>query len=323
MQQKLILIKHAMHDAGLPWAATALAFALMALNLGTMAMLGMAPRLDQFLLVLALSLALLGGCAVYAHWRCAPVLAGIFAALAVHLTAGSFGGVQAMLGVAAGFPLVDSTLARIDHSFGISHPDMLVWLAGWPDQAVWLGYIYSTTVPLITLVAFFLAMRSDFDRLRIYLSTFVLMLTMTVLIATVTPAIGTYVHYHIEPSVLARLPTGSGIYHLSDFHRLRAGEVASLGPFELNGVITFPSFHAAMALLITFGLGGSRFSAAIGWCICIPTLIATVLVGGHFVIDLVGGSLIFAVALMASRKWYGPGQVRRGARFPLADPAAA
>jgi membrane-associated phospholipid phosphatase len=63
---------------------------------------------------------------------------------------------------------------------------------------------------------------------------------------------------------------------------------------SLDGVISFPSFHATMALITAamWRKNPLAFLAAGAWSLLV--LLGTVPCGGHYLVDLIGGGAIWA-----------------------------
>jgi hypothetical protein len=296
MQVRGSAVVGALQAVGVPPAGLLIAVGMVPLTLIWMAATRAEAKLDQVALALGVGLLLLAGAWLYSAKRNAPVLAAVLGVVGLHWLAAAFAGLQAMLGLAAGFPLIDGHLAAIDRAFGIDHRAIWSWAAARPDTAHALDLVYKASVPLVTLVGVGLALARKFAHLQRYMLLFVLTVTLTALVSTVTPAVGTFVHLGIAPEVQVRLPAGAGVFHMHEFTLLRSGAPFAIGPFELNGVVTFPSFHTCMALLIAYGLAGFRHGRAPGLLIALATLAATVVIGGHYVVDLLGGGAVFAMA---------------------------
>jgi uncharacterized membrane protein len=77
------------------------------------------------------------------------------------------------------------------------------------------------------------------------------------LLACLMPAIGPFTALGLPRSTLELLPTGAGTYHLEAFEAYRTASVRTIDVTQLEGVVTFPSFHMAMALAIAYAYRGS------------------------------------------------------------------
>jgi membrane-associated phospholipid phosphatase len=126
-------------------------------------------------------------------------------------------------------------------------------------------------------------------------------LTLSVLISAAYPAVGAFVHYGTPAAVLDLLPEGSGIYHLPKFEAYRSGEVSTIDFAQLQGVLTFPSFHCAMALMTAYAFRGMRWLAGLGYGWNGLVIVSTIPIGGHYAVDLLVGALVWSVFAALAR----------------------
>jgi membrane-associated phospholipid phosphatase len=109
-----------------------------------------------------------------------------------------------------------------------------------------------------------------------------LALLTTVAIGTVMPALG--------PNEIYRIPSA-----WSDVVRdLRAGTHA---PLKYVGIITFPSFHATMAVMWTLALRDMRYGFYVAACVNGLMYLACMPIGYHYLVDVIVGGAIGIGAL--------------------------
>jgi len=244
----------------------------------------------------------------YGTWRPAPILSNISGAVAVLFLSIGTAGVMSLVGLRYRFPLIDETLAKIDCSLAIDLPSITAWFADHPalSSLLWIAYA-SSFVQLFGLVVLLAVLRRE-DKLWELVFVCSLTIVAAASFSTVWPAIGAFAHFDYPPDVLEKLPPGSGTYHLAKFEYFRNSFAPVLSFSSLQGVVTFPSFHCCLALMTIFAAVGSRwlFWTLTGWNILV--LISTIPIGGHYVIDLAGGGLLWligvalAAALSRSRR---------------------
>ena len=73
---------------------------------------------------------------------------------------------------------------------------------------------------------------------------------------------------------------------------------------ELAGIVTFPSFHAAAAVLYLWAFWPVRWFGPIAIVANCAMLLATPIGGGHYFVDVFAGIAIAASSIMAA-KWIG------------------
>jgi membrane-associated phospholipid phosphatase len=74
--------------------------------------------------------------------------------------------------------------------------------------------------------------------------------------------------------------------------------------FHLNGVLTFPSFHAASAILYAWGAWPIRWLRPFSLLGNGAMLLSTPIGGGHFLVDVLAGIVVATAAIYAAR-WIG------------------
>jgi PAP2 superfamily protein len=219
---------------------------------------------------------------------------------------------QALLFTGAG-SILSYLLARNGGAFWDST------LYGW-DQALgldWLGYVrfvdahpwlvlpyrlaYGSLIPQIIIVILALGFGGRLDQLRIFILAAILSGITAVLLSPLFPAVSNYVHLGLTQADFDHVSPWAGYVHLKDLTALRGGQVMVLSLPKMQGIITFPSYHACLAALTLWAFWNSR----LGWLrwagagLSLMTLAATPVDGGHYFVDVFAG-LAIAVACIAA-----------------------
>jgi membrane-associated phospholipid phosphatase len=254
---------------------------------------------------------------VYRSIRVDPFLSVITGAIAILCWCGMMGGVIGVTALRTGAPLIDAALARADAAIGMDTRHFVEWVAHYPEVGWLLALAYQSSSALIFLAVVGLSWAGRFDRVWELCFVFCGTLTAGVLISAMFPALGAFPYYGTPAAVLEALPVGSGVYHLAKFNAYRSGAVSTIDFLQLNGVLTFPSFHTCMALMTAFAFRGMR---ALGWAMVgwnALVVISTVPIGGHYMIDLLAGGALWALFVAVLR----PAQYRqRGGAAVLTRP---
>jgi membrane-associated phospholipid phosphatase len=87
---------------------------------------------------------------------------------------------------------------------------------------------------------------------------------------------------------------------LHDILALREGSLRHLELFELAGIVSFPSFHAASAVLYLWALWPVRGLGTASAVLNVLMLISTPVIGAHYVIDVIGGIALAVVSIRAA-----------------------
>lgn len=200
-------------------------------------------------------------------------------------------------GVALGLPLVDSWLASADAAMGIHVPALTEWTGAWPLLTLALTLAYFSLLPQFVLALIGLGLRyRDRERLWEYVFHFHFCLTVTLLGVTLLPAACAFSYYGFSSLI-------DQTRFISHFEGLRAGTLTEIRFDDIEGLISFPSFHVAGGLMVTWAFRHSRWWAAPLVVLNGLLIAATVLTGAHYAIDVVMTVVLFAVSVWLWRVW--------------------
>jgi membrane-associated phospholipid phosphatase len=201
----------------------------------------------------------------------------------------------------ANWPLQDHALLAIDRAMGMD-PETIAryvndhdWLGGLLLRAYGLIKIMLLAVP----VALTLTLR--LVRLQVFVFAFSIALIITVAISTFIPAVGTYYGLDIAPSQFASLDSSLYTAQLRDILALRDGSLRHLEMFKLTGIVSFPSFHAASAVLYMWALWPVRFLGGLAAALNLLMIAATPVIGAHYMIDVFGGVALAAISVLLGK----------------------
>ena len=139
------------------------------------------------------------------------------------------------------------------------------------------------------------------------------------ILSALIPAIGVYQQIGLDPATLKNIDPRAYLDQLRDLPLTRGGVLRHLELLELGGIVTFPSFHAASAVLYVWALWPAKLFRPL----ILPAngfmLAATPINGGHYFVDLIAGIVIAVFAIVAMRS---AGHVIARRRLGLARPAA-
>jgi membrane-associated phospholipid phosphatase len=161
------------------------------------------------------------------------------------------------------------------------------------------GYCYQFLLPQFALVPMVLMVAGQLPRLRCWMIAFGLALIATSAISVFTPAVAAFVYLDLSPQVYANI--ASTVYtHVPTLEALRAGTLHSIKLDNLEGLITFPSFHTTGALMFIWAFWSVPFVRGPAAALNISLILATPIDGAHYFIDLVGGATVAFAAIAAS-----------------------
>jgi membrane-associated phospholipid phosphatase len=204
------------------------------------------------------------------------------------------------LGAMADLPLRDGEMISFERQLGFDWLQAMAALDRWPAILKLLDAAYATfTSQLIAtvLVLVIARRRSELDRFFI---TFVCATAIAVTASVVVPTVGpmSTLAGNVEFTHLATLGRATGETVLA----LRHGTLKIIDLDAINGIISFPSLHAAVAVIVPFTL---RWNKPLFWPIAVfdgVMLISAVPSGNHYVADVLGGILVAVLAILCGRQ---------------------
>lgn len=241
--------------------------------------------MHSLLVPLACASVFLAISAVYTYLRPDRGLAGVLlsAALFILLT-NTLGIFSYLLGNLSHAPLIDTELAAFDRSLGFDWSAWRGFLSEPPALGIAMFNIYgSLGVELIVLILL-LDPIGKHDRARELFLGFAAILTIELLIGYWFPAAGAFVQY--------ATPEAHTSAYVQQFLALRDGSQRTVDVLHVEGILQFPSFHAALAVICSVVVRGIRWLAWPLWTLNLLVLISTPSCGGHYLADVLMGLLI-------------------------------
>lgn len=287
-----------MHPRTLAWAS-AVTVTVCALGMTTATGL----RIDGFhLLLLTAGIgALVVIQAFYTFQRQEPLIADLVGTLAVNLCASCMIGVLALAGLAVNAPLVDGALIRADAMLGLDARASVETVSRLTVLHTPLAFAYQFSVVLLVFVPLILVILRRAEAAWRFCAMIAISGLTCALLSIPLPAIGAFSGLQISETVVARLPEGSGLYHISTFNAYRSGLIRNIRLSELNGVITFPSFHAAFACATAHVLMPYQYLRAPILIWTATVMASTIVIGGHYFVDVFAGIALFAAIAWITR----------------------
>jgi membrane-associated phospholipid phosphatase len=280
-------------------------------------------EVNTFAAPLGACLALAAAAWFYRNWRQDQKLAAGLESTSQVIAFATVGAPLSYLAAAADLPLRDYAFDAIDRSLGLDWAALLTWMNQRPTLYAVLHPIYLSLTIQMTIAVLCLAFSGRLLWLRIYTLAFVLAALVTIALSVVLPAAGVWPHLgltasgspHIMPAVNTSWPV---------FFGLRDGSFRALVAIGSEGIITFPSLHAALAVILIGALWPMRILRWVALALNTAMLVATPVDGSHYFIDVLTGIaigiLVFVAAhAIATRSRHAPASMAAGKLPQLAS----
>ncbi len=204
------------------------------------------------------------------------------------------------------YPLVDANLAAIDSAMGFDWMEYMNYFASLPSwTSEFSTILYKSTNQLVFLIAVFLIFSGRHRQLVEFVTYFILTGILVNLISGFLPAATAYEYFKPGAALYEKLSPVVGEGYMVDFFALRDGSMRELKIIGATGIVSFPSFHTILALLLIYVVRGcGLFSWVVGiWGLGIVA--TTPVDGSHYLTDVIGGVVLLAITIAAVR-WLEP-----------------
>lgn len=196
------------------------------------------------------------------------------------------------------FPLQDHLFARADAALGVNWFAIAHWTDGHPAIQRIFKFAYDSMSTQIAIPVVVLALSNRLSEVRVYVLAFTLALTVATIIAALLPAASPIALADRTAFHVLRFTGATPLDHLA---RLRAAAPMFLSGAP-GGIITFPSFHAAVATLTPLALRRYRGLFVVLLILDAAMLGGCVIEGAHYFSDILAGiGIAFGAYLLAKR----------------------
>jgi len=223
----------------------------------------------------------------------------------------ALGALLSYLMATLGLPLQDGAFYAFDRNLGL---DWFAYLKA-VDARPWLGLMFSiayiSLIPQMIVLITALSFGRQAMRARITILAMMIAGVVTIIISGLVPAMAMFVHLGLGPADYPNLNPQASFVHVADMKALRAGASFPLDLDKAQGIITFPSYHAALGLLAIIGTFANRWVRWPFLLLNVTMIAATPIDGGHYFVDVAAGLAIAVGSYLAARSL-----VLRGATSP-------
>jgi hypothetical protein len=206
---------------------------------------------------------------------------------------------------AVGMPYRDAELHAVDLWFGLHRASYVHAINAVPGLGTILDCAYMSIQPQTAFVPFVLLLTGRLRRLQGFVIALGASLTVTSLVAVFIPAVDAAIYVDLAPWGAAALNPGT-YTHVPTLEALRSGAMSIIRLNDFEGLITFPSFHTANAILFVWALWPIRYVRTPIAVLNLLMIASTPTAGSHYFIDIVGGALVAILGINAATKAHTP-----------------
>jgi len=280
---------------GLIWTAIALVAAVV---LAAAPVFGLSIKYGSFAAPALFCTALVAGAWFYRSRRNEPNLASALETTGQLMAFSAVGAPLSYVAAAVGFPLRDRLFDGMDRALAFDWLGLLAIMKRWPDVAALLHVAYLSLTVQTAIVVLLLAFTGRLAWLRVYMLAFVIAALATIVISAALPAEGVWLHYGLTTSA-GPLPDSHSSWPV--FLGLRDGSYRTIVAVGAQGIVTFPSLHAALAVILLAAWWPLPIARWIGLVLDALMLIATPIEGSHYFVDVFAGIAIACASVLVAR----------------------
>ncbi len=197
--------------------------------------------------------------------------------------------------VALAPPSIETDLVRFDALLGFHWLDLYRWVSAHAELHRVLEFAYRSSIVQLIAVPFILATTRRHDDLAEFITLFAFALLVAVLVSTPFPAQSAFVHFGItDPH------TASTVSH---YDLLRSGQLRQFNLSESQGLVSLPSFHVMLALLLAYAVRHVRFVFPAAVVLNAAMIVSTPTQGGHYLADVIAGVGFGVLSIVVVRRW--------------------
>jgi hypothetical protein len=205
------------------------------------------------------------------------------------------------LAASANLPLHDQAFDAIDQALGLDWRSLFAWMNAHPSLHSLFALSYMSFTVQATTTVLALAFSNRLLHLRTFMLAFIFSAVVCIAISGAVPSEGIWGYYRLSAADHpAIVPAVHGQY-LPFFYGLRDGSLRALTGLTSEGIITFPSFHAALGVVFMVALWPVPVLRWIGAAVNGLMVLATPADGGHYFIDVIAGVVIAVACLYAAQ----------------------
>ncbi|MCV9965701.1 phosphatase PAP2 family protein [Pararhizobium sp. BT-229] len=220
---------------------------------------------------------------------------------ALFLPLGFVSAVFMYLASATDAPLIDGKLAALDAAIGFDWLSFLQAANGYPAFASALVIAYHSLTPQIVLLLIAYSAAQRADRLLEFVALLAVSSVFTGSLMALFPTAGAYAYFQPSVEAFDAFTDKAGMWHYSELLQLRSGEHFNLFVAEAEGLVTFPSYHTAVGIMVVYSLRHVRLAMAPVALLNATMIVGTIPEGGHHLTDVIAGAMVAVVSILAVR----------------------
>ena len=256
---------------------------------------------QRYNILLVVALPLVGGTVYYERFRSEPDLSAMLACAAFLIVFAAAASLASYLLITIAGPRIDQLLAAADASIGFHWSPVMAFAANHPLLNGILGLAYMSVMPQTILLVLWLGARGNLEDLYGLALALAYGAIVTLAVWTPFPSFGAFSVFSLSDDVASKLHLVAGFDYAHDLLQMLQNGPGFISPGELRGIVGFPSYHTLQAVVLAWY---ARRIPVLRWPalgLNAAVLLAIPIQGGHHLVDLLGGIVVAAIAIVMAR----------------------
>lgn len=223
------------------------------------------------------------------HWRRIPSLKCIVECAGIGLLITAPLIVSAYTAFALDLPLQDQQLLELDRRLGIDWVSLIAFIDSTALLAKSLTFAYHTFHHQLFFLPIVLSICGHRARAYQLVGIYGLICIIACIVTIWYPALGTYTDFALDPKDLKNINGMLGVEYVPQILAVRDDPNFVLRLEQVSGIISFPSVHAAVAVLCSWAVWPIRWIRfpLILWNTLM--MLSAITEGGHYIVDIIAG----------------------------------
>lgn len=222
------------------------------------------------------------------------------------------------LAMSIGMPLVDEKLIAMDKAIGFNWDSFIQAIDQYVFLSKMLEFSYITFEYQIFIVPLILIAYGQTKRAYAFVCGYGLLCFISSIIAIWYPALGTYAYWGFVQADMNAIDVRVGFNFLESFNAVRSGELFVLSLGVASGIVTFPSVHVGIALLLiwaTWNTGMLRYPFL---AMNIAMAVSAITHGSHYFVDVIMGAGVTGLTISMISYAFLKSEYRKNLMSPVA-----
>jgi hypothetical protein len=183
-------------------------------------------------------------------------------------------------------PLFDDSLQAVDAAFGFDWQALTNFIINHHLIKQILPYAY-LSIPWQLVTILLICSIGTKPRENEFVQNYVLSMIICVIVGGMLPALGE------SNNLISTFP--------AEFEKVRSGNWRSLDYGTMQGLVAFPSFHTAFAVIAVYTVRHSRLALFSIGLLNLLMLVSIPTFGGHYLTDMIGGAIVAVISISSFR----------------------